>query len=388
MRPLLVMTAADLRQHVRDRSVLIFALLVPLALMFVFDLTFGGMDDLELDPVDVAVAAPEGDPLAEVLVDVVGGLDAVEVHLTRATPDAARAMVRDGEVALAVLVPDGFTDAVTGGREVVVDVVENDQGELESAVVQTVLRAVLDGFHADAVAVAAGASAGLGPEQLAALAGTAAASAPRYATTPGEASREQLTFGGSLVAGQAGLFLLFTVGFGVLALLTEREQGTLARLQSMPMRPGLVVGAKALSAYVLGVTATCVLLVAGGAFFGVSFGSPPAVLVLVLAVVTAAVSLVFVIARVARTAEQAQIAQSILAMVLGMSAGAFFPITAGGVLGTILDLNPIAAFMHGLGITSGGGGLADLGRPLAVMLGFAAVAAVVSRLLPDRRVAA
>ena len=37
------------------------------------------------------------------------------------------------------------------------------------------------------------------------------------------------------MAGQAGLFLLFTVGFGVTGLLAEREPGTLARLRSMPM---------------------------------------------------------------------------------------------------------------------------------------------------------
>jgi ABC-2 type transport system permease protein len=67
-----------------------------------------------------------------------------------------------------------------------------------------------------------------------------------------------------------------------------------------------------------------------------------------------------------------------------MSAGAFFPITASGFLGTLIDLNPIAAFMHGLGITTGGGGLADIGQPVAVMLGFAVIAALLSRLVPDR----
>ncbi len=170
----------------------------------------------------------------------------------------------------------------------------------------------------------------------------------------------------------------------MLGLLAEREQGTLARLQSMPMRPGLIVAAKGLVAYVLGVAATTVLLTAGGLFFDVSFGSLPAVAVLVLSVVTAGVSLVFVVARVARTAEQAELSQSILGMVLGMSAGAFFPITASGWLGTLLDLNPIAAFMRGLGITSGGGGLGDIGGPVAIMLGFAVLAAVASRLVPDR----
>jgi hypothetical protein len=57
VRRLWVMTLSDLRQRIRDRSVLIFALVVPLALMFVFNLIFGGVTDLELEPVSVAVSA-------------------------------------------------------------------------------------------------------------------------------------------------------------------------------------------------------------------------------------------------------------------------------------------------------------------------------------------
>ncbi len=384
MRQLLVMTASDLRQHVRDKSVIIFAVLVPLALMYVFNLTFGTMDSIELEPIDVAVSVPDDDELGAVLVDTVAGLDVLEVNLTRTADQDARELVRSGEVALAVVVPDGFTATVTAGGEAVVAVVEGETAGIEAQVVETVLAAVLDRINAGTLAATAAAIAGLPAEELTGIAEQTARVAPTFTTAEGEASTEQLSFSASLVAGQAGLFLLFTVGFGVLGLLTEREQGTLARLRSMPMRPELVVAAKALTAYVLGVAATSVLLAVGGLFFDVGFGSVPAVAVLMLSVVAAAVSLVFVVARIAKTAEQAQIAQSILAMVLGMSAGAFFPLAAGGTLGQILDLNPIAAFMHGLGITSGGGGIAQLGQPVAIMLGFAVLATVASRLVPDR----
>lgn len=388
MRQLWTMTASDLRQRVRDKSVIIFAVVVPLALMFVFNLTFGTTDDITLDPIDVAVSLPAGDELAATLVDATFGVDAVEITRVDAAPDEVRGLVESGDVALGIVVPDGFGETLTSGREAVVDVIEGDAQGLESSVVITVLDAVLDRLTSATVAATAGAMVGLPHEALVAVGEAAATAGPRYTIAEGEASTEQLSFAGSLVAGQAGLFLLFTVGFGVLGLLAEREQGTLARLTSMPMRPWLIVAAKGLVAYILGVAATAVLLTAGSLLFGVDFGAPLPIVALILSVVTAAVSLVFVIARVARTAEQAQISQSILAMVLGMSAGAFFPITAGGFLGTLIDLNPIAAFMHGLGITAGGGGLADIAQPVAVMLGFAVVAALLSRLVPDRGAAA
>ncbi|MCE0487971.1 ABC transporter permease [Ornithinimicrobium sediminis] len=384
MRQLLTMTASDLRQRVRDRSVLIFALVVPLALMYVFNLVFGGMTEIELEPVTVAVAAPAEDELAPVLEDVLTQVDGLDVTLQEVPADQVRSVVDAGEAGVGVVVPEGFGAAVMQGEAVTVQVIEGDGTGLEAGVVISVLDGVLAQLTAATVTATAAAGSGLPPEQLAEIAQASLASGPPLEVTEGQAADEQLGPAAGLVAGQTGLFLLFTVGFGVLGLVTEREQGTLARLHAMPMRPGLIIAAKGLVSFVLGVVATSVLLTVGGLLFGVSFGSPVAVAVLVVCVVAAATSLMFIIARVARTAEQAGIAQSIVALVLGIAGGAFFPITGTGALAQVLDLNPIAAFTRGLGITAGGGGVADLGVPVAIMLGFGVVMVLVSRLVPDR----
>lgn len=383
-RQLWTMTASDLRQRVRDRSVLIFSLVVPLALMSVMNLTMGDAGEPELKPVTVAASVPEGDRLGGALVGALSSTGVVEVTVEAVAADEVQELARDGHAALGVVVPEGFTADVQRGAVATVDLVEGDGAGLETDVLLSVVRAVLDQLAVGAHTAAAAARAGVPHDELAALAERAATQAPAVNLSQGETASEQLSVSGALVAGQAGLFLLFTVGFGVLALVTEREQGTLARLRSMPMPPGLVVVAKALVGYILGVVATTVLLTAGSVLFDVSFGSPVVVAVLVLCAVAAATSLMFIIARVARTAEQAGIAQSILAIVLGMAGGAFFPIAGTGLAGRLLDLNPVAAFTRGLGISSGGGGLSDIGVPVAILLGFAVVAVGVSRLVPDR----
>lgn len=383
-RQLWTMTASDLRQRIRDRSVIIFGLLVPLALMSVMNLTMGDVEDTDLEPVTVAASVPAGDRFGEALVGALTGTGVVDVTVRPVAEDEVRDLAASGDAGMGVVVPDGFTAAVQQGQPATVDVVEGDDAGLETDVLLSVVRAVLDQLAVGAQTAEAGARAGVPHQELAALAERAATQAPAVTLTQGEAASEQLSMSGALVAGQAGLFLLFTVGFGVLGLVAEREQGTMARLRSMPMRPGLVVAAKALVGYLLGVAATSVLLGTGSVLFDVSFGSPLVVAVLVLSAVAAATSLMFVIARLARTAEQAGIAQTILAIVLGMAGGAFFPITGTGLLGQVLDLNPVAAFTRGLGISSGGGGVADVAAPVAILLGFALVAVVVSRLVPDR----
>lgn len=386
MRQLVTLTVTDLLQRVRDKSVLVFAIVVPLALMFVFNLVFSGLEDPELDAVTVAVAAPTDDEMAAIVTETIRSLDGgpFDVTVDELDEAAARTRVEDGDAAVALILPDGFGNSVRTGSPVTVDAVRGDAAGLEADIVLSVVDGVLDQFAAGAVAARAGQAAGVPAEQLAAIAEQAAVGGPTFELVAGEAASEQLDLGATLVAGQAGLFLLFTVSFGVTGLLLERETGTLARLRSMPMPSWYVVASKALVSLVLGAVATSVLLTAGSLLFDADFGSPFAVGVLILCATAAGTSVMFLIARVARTSEQANVATSIVAMVLGTGGGAFMPISATGTLATILDLNPVAALLRGLGITSAGGGVADLGAPLAIMLGFAVVMVVVSRLVPDR----
>jgi ABC-2 type transport system permease protein len=388
MRQLLTLTGVDLRQRVRDRSVIIFALVVPLALMFVFDLVFGNTtgDGLELQAIDVAVSADPTDDMATVVIDAVRSLDGegFDVTVARFPEETARSRVDDGSSAMAILLPDGFGPAVQNGAPVTVDAVRGGSAELEVDIVLSVVDGVLDRFAAGAVTARAALAEGVPADRLGSLAEQAATGGPAYELVQGQAASEQLDSGAALVAGQAGLFLLFTVGFGVTGLLVDKENGTLARLRSMPMPPWFIVAGKALMSLVLGVVSTSVLLAAGGALFDADFGSPLPVFLLVVCATAAGTSVMFLVVRVARTSEQAGVATAIVALVLGIGGGAFMPVNVTGALAVVADLNPVSALLRGLGITSAGGGITDLGVPVAIMLGFAVVMIGLSRIVPDR----
>jgi len=382
------MVLSDLKQRVRDFSVLVFAVLVPLALMFVMNLVLSGVADEGLQPITVAVSVPEGDQLAAVLPQVLGSDSEGELRITlrEAGPGEVRGLVDDGTAGLGVVVPADFTAALTGGRGPEVEIVRGDDSGIAGSVVTAIVDGVLAQLTAGTRAAVAAQGLGVPPAQLGAVAQAVATEAPQVTWTEGRTATEQLGLGESIVAGQSGMFLLFTVGFGVLALVTERGQGTLGRLLSMPMRPWLIVLAKGIVSFVLGILATSVLLFAGATFFDdVDFGSPVAVGALVLLVVAATTSIMFVIAKVARTAEQAGIAQAIVAVSLGMSGGAFFPITNTGWVGQLLSVNPVKAFTNGLGITAGGGGVGDLGPTALTMAVFTVVCLALAWVLPQRK---
>lgn len=388
MGAILTMVGYDLRQRLRDRSVFVFAILVPFGMIFVFNLVFGGMTSVELKPVTVAVSAPEGDQLAGVVPGALEGASGPDLPITveRVADDEVAGLVEDGTAAVGVQVPDGFMTDLLAGEAPDVLVTVGDESGIETSIVTSIVDGTLAQLSAGAQTSAAALAAGVPPTELAAIGQAAGSAGPSIGWSQGRTADEQLTPQAGLVAGQAGMFLLFTVGFGVLGLIVEREWGTLARVLSSPVRGWQVLLSKAVVSFILGVVATTVLLVAGTFLFdGVDFGSPVAVGVLVALVVTAATSIMFVIAKVARTAEQANIAQAILAIVLGMTGGAFFRVPTTGLLGDLMQINPISAFTRGLGVTSGGGGVADLGPTALVLTAFTAVCLLATWLMPGKK---
>lgn len=387
MRQLLILLKTDLISRLRDKSVLIFAIVVPLALMGAMNLVIGNAMDQDLETATVAVSSPPDDQLGTALAQSLPHIG-IAVDLTETDAAGVQSRADSGDAKVGIIIPKGFSASVMAGDPSEVKIVKGDGAGIESDVVISVVRGFLNQAHAGTVVATAGASLGLPPAKLGALAQQVATGSPAIELTEGQASNEQLDPKGALVAGQAGLFLMFTVSFGVLGLLEERENGTLPRLRSMPMPGYLVVLSKVLTSFVLGAVATSILLTIGSLLFDVDFGSILAIAALVLCAVIATTSLTFIVIRLAKTSEQASVVQTILAMVLGIAGGAFFPLNASGLLGNILDLNPVAALIRGLGITSGGGGLLDIGSPVLIMLAFAAITLVIARLVPDRGVMA
>ena len=165
MRQLLALTASDLLQRIRDRSVVIFALVVPMALMTVFNLVFSATDDLDIAPVTVAISAPAGDDLAQLVTSVVrdlDGADELDVTVTAVDEATGRRQVEDGDAAIALIVPAGFGAAARAGEAVTVEAVRGDEAGIEADIVLS----VVDGLLGELASGAVTARAALSPRSL------------------------------------------------------------------------------------------------------------------------------------------------------------------------------------------------------------------------------
>lgn len=376
MRAAVTISLKDLRERVRDRSALLFGIVVPLGLAFVFSSVFGGAFGVDLD-LDYAVVDLDGGPVAAAFVDevlpavVAEGLGEVT---TSDDVEYVRERVREGELTAAFVLPEGFSEAVTSGRGATIEVL----GNVDASIGTQIAAAIASGFATEVAAVQLAVGATLGPdaadpEAIDRIATAVSEQAAPVAVGEVETRRRELDPVTYLSAGMAVFFLFFTVQFGVTSLLEERRVGTLQRLLAAPVGRWSVIGGKLLTSFVLGVVSMAVLVIASDVLIGAVWGDPLGVALLVVCGVVAATAIMALIASVARTSEQANVWQSIIAVVLGSLGGVFFPIASGGWLGRLTLLTPHQWFMRGLSAMAGGGGPVDALPAAGALLVFAAV---------------
>ncbi len=355
----------DLKQRVRDRSAFLWGFVAPFGLAAIFSLLFGPITDLE---VTFAVADLDGGQVSAGFVEQLGmfeeqGFLTLEVAGTAAE---AESLVEDGAVDAGFVIPADFSESVTAGGAVDIEVI----GNVDRAIGSQVARSFVAGFAGEINTVGAAACTALtaagepciGNPALGTLA-AAALTDPAFVESPATlvdnpAASKELSSETFYSAAMAILFVFLTVQFGVIGLLEERQNGTMSRLLAAPISSRSIVAGKALTSFMLGVVSLTVMVVGTTLLLGAEWGDSLGVAVMVLAAVIAATGIMFVVAAFARTSDQAATLQAIIAFVLAMLGGTFFPIAqVGGFVAKLSLITPHAWFLRGLGDLAAGGGV-------------------------------
>ena len=371
MNAALVIAVKDLRQKLRDRSVLLMAVLAPLGLAFLFSTMIPNQDTFHTT---YAVVNLDGGEIAKGLVDgPLAGLAAAGVAdlVTTATEADARAAVDAGDVSAAIVIPAGFTEAVRAGAPAQLLVIGGP-----SSLSAEVARSVLAGFGSQvtAVQVAVGtalAAAGEAPDPALAreLAAAALAAPAPIVLTAGETADRTASSKTYYGASMAVLFVFFAAQFGVLSLLAERRNGTLARMLAAPIAPATILLGKVLVSMVVASISMTVIVLATTFLMGADWGDPLAVAALVLAVALAASGIATLIVGFARTEEQAGSFIAVVALTLAVFGGSFFPMSqAPEGMAALSLVTPHAWFIRGINDLAAGGGIAVVAPSLAVLV--------------------
>jgi ABC-2 type transport system permease protein len=397
MRKLLLIGIKDLKLIFRDRAALVFMLLAPFLLTVGMGFVTGRFSGNSngLSDIPVVIVNQDKQQLGNALADVFSSADLADLIEPSASPDpeAARRSIDEDKAAAAIIIPAGFTRSIIPAEgtafdqsyvqpEVVkIEVYANPARPTSAGVVKAIvdefLSRVEEGRTGGMTSILGLIQAGLidpqsgeaGARKLFENVDQSPSTAIVLKNQKEGTNAVQFDALSYMAPGMALLFLMYTVSYGGRSILVERSQGTLPRLLVSPTSSTQVLGGKVIGIFFTGVAQVGILILASAIFFGVRWGDPAAVIVLILATVYGAAGWGMLITAMARTPAQVGSIGSAIMLIFGILGGSFINIEQMPPLVQALSkITPNAWGLDGFTTLALGGTLADLAAPITALL--------------------
>jgi ABC-2 type transport system permease protein len=346
-RPLLALIRKELVQALRDRRMLFLISVAPLVQIVVF----GYAAQLEFRRADTVFVDQDRTAESRALRDDLG---ADRTFVVRDAPDveAAVAAIRDGDAAVAVVVPRGFARDRRAGRAAAIQVLADGSDPTRGAAAT----AAIEGFAASRLAPPPGVAR---PGQL--------VLEPRLLYNPRLQSQRFFVPGTA-----ASLLVIITTLVTAMGLAREREIGTLEQLLVTPIGPFTLMVGKMTPYALFGLVDVALILLIGNLLFDVPLHGD----LWVLAVATACyllctLSLGLLIAASATTQQRAFMAGFFVMLPLLLLSGFMTPIEAmPSWIEPLTRINPMRYLVHVMrSVLLRGAGWADVQLAVLWLLG-------------------
>jgi ABC-2 type transport system permease protein len=387
----------DLLQIARDWKSALFLVVMPILFTFFFGLVLQPDSQAEADArLAVGVVDREvGGQLGTHLERLLAASEVIRpVPLSEAEADEAEGLVVEGELAAAIAVPEGFSQAVLSGQSPRLTVIADPMtttGQAASQGIETVVSRLLGAVQTARISVDEFAAAqGFETEEARQaylmrgldLAVAAWEEPPltvrkEQAVIAGEADASEVP--GGFAQSSPGMIVQFAI-FGLITsamiLVLERQAGALKRLLTTPTSRVAVISGHVLAMFLVVFGQVLLLVVVGQLLFGVDYlRAPLATLLMATILAFWAASLGLFIGSISKSQEQV-ITLSLIAMFLFAAlGGAWFPLeVAGEAFATVGHIMPTAWAMDGFqNIVVRGLGLASVLLPAGILLAYGLV---------------
>ncbi len=395
MKKALLIGLKDLRVAARDRAALLLMLAAPFVLALGLGLVTGELfssGPSGLQDIPVIIVNHDGEQLGESLVATFTTPELQSLLEPTVQDDAAdaRAAVESDTVAAAVIIPAGFTASIIPGADgamgpaQTIEVYANPARPISSGVVEAIVSQFLDQVESAAaagqVAIGQMLQAGLitpqeAPQAARDFAQQHSASdsliALNAASTAADDEPEDEGFSPLAIfaPGMAILFLMYTVTYGGTSLLQERRTWTLQRLLTTPTSAASVLGGKVFGIFLTGFVQLLILIFGTGLLFGLNWGPPLTLIVLIAATVLGATGWGLLLASLVRTPGQVATIGSALMLMFGILGGSFLPADAfPAALRSLRLITPNAWAFDAILDLVQGATLADISGAIVVLL--------------------
>ena len=382
----LTIAGASLRRLLRDRLGLFFIVLLPIVMILVIGATVRGQSEFRVGV--TAGAAVENGSLAAGLADALRASTSIDA---RAYDDeaAVRDGIRRGELDAGVVVPAGLDATLVGGGRVRIPVLVNESVLTGRAVWASVEAVVAEHAAVVQAATFAAEHAGGAVGAHLAVAEQVRTGLPRVTveTEAVDADSDFLPLGFSYSGPtMLVLFVVINALAGGAAMIQTRRLGIYDRALAAPIHARDIVLGETLLYLALALLQSTLIVVVGAVLFDVGWGDPLAAGALITVWALVGTGAGMLSGTVFRTAEQASAIGPAVGIALGMLGGCMWPLEiVPSAVRTVGYFTPHSWAIDGwTEVLSNGGGLSDIGGPLAVLTGFAVALLVLASLRLSR----
>lgn len=402
----------DLRLIFRDRSALVLMLLAPFVLtlgMGAVTGRFSGGSSTSISDIPLVLVNHDEGDLGNALVEMFDSADLADLVEPALLDDLdeAKAMVDKDETAAVIYIPAGYTASIipAAGSAVVSDPVQiefytNPTRPTSSGILKTILdqfisqveiarisgevtvsqlleNGLIDASQAAAVGMSAG-------QEMAQASRQRSSITIKNLTASGEAVEFDIL--SYMAPGMALMFLMFTVTYGGRSLIVEDRLGTLPRILVSPTPTPLILGGKVFGILLTAVAQLLILIGGTSLLFGLYWGDPLGMIVLVLAAAIGATGWGMLLAAFLKSPGQVANVGSAVMLIFGLLGGSFFSLSnLPEWIQVFSRITPNAWGLDGFSTLAMGGTLKNILTPVGVLLGMGLVLFTISSLWISRR---
>jgi ABC-2 type transport system permease protein len=331
----------DLKLFFIDRKSVFLTFLLPIFLISIFALAFGGNTSKKTKAVDLLVSDLDNTAGSR---EMIGSLDSVKgLVVTRMSLDSARQEVRKGNEAAVLIFHKGYEDSLNAGKSATPELQYDESREMEMGLLQQALISALmsgpgmNGIKKNAMKYIERDFPGMDTALKSKIQGDiaknfdkqagSAATGSMLKTTPIVAEKENSPGLIQAVAGTAIMMLLFSVAGMGAGLLTEKEEGTLKKLLYSPMHPNNILFGKMLAGIVMSIMQLVIMFVFASLVFGLDLSANlPGLILMILSSAVACSGFGILLASVAKSRQQVQGLSTLIVLMMSAIGGSMIPI--------------------------------------------------------------
>jgi ABC-type multidrug transport system permease subunit len=331
----------DLRIFFTDKKAIFLALLLPIGLITLFALAFGGVaggDEEESSPILVLYSDEDNTATSKKIISILDSISGIE--LIPETKENAIDLIKNGDRIANIIIYSGFEDSIKYGNTVPMEMQFDQSREMEVSVLQNIVLGNVSSLKGenDAAKNVESLINQLYPnvpnlmrdslKQNMLDAQTKENRTGDLVTMTSLVGDESSNWGLiQAVAGTAILMLLFSVSSIGQSMLEEKENGVLKKLLQSPVKPFEIMMSKMLTATIISVFQLTVMFIFSWLAFALDiFMDIPALIIMILFTAIACSSFGVLLSAIVTTKKQADSLGTIIILFMSAVGGSMIPL--------------------------------------------------------------